>query len=107
MEREKPKIGRPPKEIDEDQLYRLAAIHCTYEEMAAVMKCCTDTLKNRFSDLIERGRNEGKASLRRMQYQKAKEGNVVMMIWLGKQILGQSEKVENVNVNHSFVVRDE
>ena len=31
-------------------------------------------------------------SLRRAQYQVAKDGNPTMLIWLGKQWLGQSEK---------------
>lgn len=35
-----------------------------------------------------------KTSLRRLQWKKASEGNVAMLIWLGKQILGQKERVE-------------
>jgi uncharacterized protein with von Willebrand factor type A (vWA) domain len=35
-----------------------------------------------------------RASLRRLQWGKAKEGNVTMMIWLGKQILGQKDRME-------------
>lgn len=35
-----------------------------------------------------------RTSLRRMQWSKAKEGNVTMMIWLGKQVLGQKDRVE-------------
>jgi hypothetical protein len=39
----------------------------------------------------------GKASLRRVQWHKAIEDkNVVMMIWLGKQILGQSDKRDDI-----------
>ena len=33
-------------------------------------------------------------SIRRMQYGSAEKGSVAMMIWLGKQYLGQKEKVE-------------
>jgi hypothetical protein len=33
-------------------------------------------------------------SLRRLQAKKAAEGNVTMLIWLGKQYLGQSDRQE-------------
>lgn len=36
----------------------------------------------------------GKASLRRMQFKSAEDGNVTMQIWLGKQMLGQRDKSE-------------
>ena len=36
-----------------------------------------------------------KASLRRMQYKAAEGGNVTAQIWLGKQILGQKDKLEH------------
>ncbi|HLC04806.1 MAG TPA: hypothetical protein VJK02_17360 [Anaerolineales bacterium] len=42
-------------------------------------------------------------SLRRLQLAKAKRGNVVMLIWLGKQFLGQSDKRE---VSGGIEVRD-
>jgi hypothetical protein len=35
-------------------------------------------------------------SLRQWQLKKAKEGNVVMLIWLGKQMLGQQDKTQLV-----------
>jgi hypothetical protein len=39
---------------------------------------------------IAKGKAEGNISLRRKQWQMAVEkGNVVMLIWLGKQMLGQ------------------
>ena len=34
-----------------------------------------------------------KLRLRQLQFKSAEKGNVVMQIWLGKQILGQSESV--------------
>jgi hypothetical protein len=38
------------------------------------------------------GREEGKASLRRMQW-RAAERSTAMLIWLGKQYLGQTGKL--------------
>lgn len=84
-------MARPRKAIDADQVERLARIHCTYEEIAAVVGCSTDTLKRRFADRIEKGRERGKSSLRRWQFKSAFKGNATMQIWLGKQLLGQKE----------------
>jgi hypothetical protein len=36
----------------------------------------------------------GTRSLRRLQYEAAKTGNVTMQIWLGKQWLGQKDRTE-------------
>lgn len=74
---------------------RLAAIFCTMEEIAAVCNVSVDTLERRFADPIKRGKNIGKASLRRHQWQNAANGNATMQIWLGKQELGQTDKVTN------------
>jgi AraC-like DNA-binding protein len=74
------------------QLDQLARIHCTYEEIAAVLGCSTDTLARRFAERIEKGREEGKMSLRRVQFRAALLGSTTMMIWLGKQHLGQADQ---------------
>ncbi len=87
-------MGRPKLEIDEGLVEKLAMIHCTHEEIAAVVGCSTDTIADRFSDLIKKARGQGEASLRRRQYKAAEEGNITMLIWLGKQHLGQSDKRE-------------
>ena len=49
--------------------------------------------------VIQPGWEAGRTSLRRKQMECALAGNVIMQIWLGKQYLGQADKVENENVN--------
>ena len=84
------KAGRPKIDIDPEQVIRLARLHCTMQEMADFFGCHRDTLHNNFSAEIDKGRSEGNISLRRKQWQVAVEkGNPVMLIWLGKQMLGQ------------------
>ena len=87
----KSKGGRPKKVLDENQIRALAKINCTHAEIAAVMGCHKDTIADRFSDLIKEARNEGKSSLRRWQWAAAEKGDRTMLIWLGKQHLGQTE----------------
>lgn len=84
-------MARPKKEIDEELLYKLAQIHCTMREMSDIIGVSQDTLKRRYADLIDKGKSEGKMRLRRKQIEVAMSGNHTMLIWLGKQMLGQSE----------------
>jgi len=85
------KGGRPRKEIDTELLYKLAQIHCTMREMVDILGVSEDTLKRRFAGIIDKGKAEGKMRLRRKQIEVAMKGNAVMLIWLGKQILSQSD----------------
>lgn len=98
------RMGRPRIEFgpaEWQQLDAMAQIHCTRDEMAGVLGVSADTLEARireefdqtFAAWFERASAGGKASLRRMQWKKAKDGNVAMMIWLGKQYLGQRDQV--------------
>ena len=87
----KSKGGRPRKQIDTELLHKLASIHCTMKEMVDIMGVSEDTLKRRFSGIIDKGKAEGKMRLRRKQIEVAMQGNAVMLIWLGKQMLGQAE----------------
>lgn len=62
--------------------------------MAAIVGVSEQTLRRRARVEITKGYEEMRMSLRRWQYEKAKEGSVPMLIWLGKQYLGQREKID-------------
>jgi len=83
--------GRPKIEIDEELLYKLATIHCTMKEMVDIMGVSQDTLKRNYADIIDKGKAEGKMRLRRKQIEVAMQGSAPMLIWLGKNMLGQSD----------------
>lgn len=87
----KSKIGRPRLQLDEEQIINLAKINCTMKEIASVMKCSVDSLERNFADIIKRGQEEGKTSLRRHMWLAAEKGNITMQIWLSKQLLGMRE----------------
>lgn len=93
-------MARPLKEIDESLVEKLASIHCTMEEIASVCDCSVDTLERRFAELIKKAKDKGKSSLRRHQWESAQKGNVTMLIWLGKQLLGQTDKTVIEDKNH-------
>jgi len=92
--------GRPRIEIDYKQVEQLAAMQCTDEEIAAVLGVERSSISKRkkadkeFFTAYKKGKERGKASLRRMQFKAAEGGNATMLIWLGKQYLDQSDKTQ-------------
>lgn len=102
----KSKGGRPVKEINQEQLDKLCAMQCTEEEIAGWFDVSVDTIERRvvemtgvgFAEYFKTKRGKGNVSLRRKQMQVALGGNVTMLIWLGKQYLGQRDKQE---IEHS------
>ena len=95
MDAKKPNRGRPKKFVDLEMVERLAHIQCTHTEIASALGISVDTLTRhrQFAEVYKRGSEGGRKSLRRMQFESANKGNVVMQIWLGKQYLGQSDHV--------------
>jgi uncharacterized protein YoxC len=81
--------------LDHDLIFKLATLHCTYQEIAEVVGTSVKTLEKRFKNLIEKGRAEGKKSLRRAQMEKALAGDVRMLIWMGRQYLDQKDTPED------------
>jgi len=86
--------------IDKIQLEQLCKLNCTVEEIGAFFGCNKKTIERRMHedpelrDIIERGRDMGKLSIRREQFRIMEKGNATMAIWLGKQYLGQRDRSE-------------
>ena len=84
--------GRPRKEVDTSILHKLCEVQCTVKEMAYILGVSTDTLNRHYADEITVGKTLGKVALRRAQWRNAIEkNNVTMQIWLGKNILNQTD----------------
>jgi hypothetical protein len=88
--------GQPRKEIDYIMVKELAGQGCTIAEIAGYLNVSHDTLTRRpeFMVIYQEGLNKMRRSLRRKQYEAAMEGNISMLIWLGKNWLDQSDKRE-------------
>lgn len=107
--------GSLRKKINKRQFEELCRIQCTQEEICAVLdvddktltKWCKFTYNLSFSEIFAKKRKGGKASLRRTQWLIAYGGNASMAIWLGKQYLGQTDKVDqSLAVKSIEVVND-
>ena len=88
-------MGRRKKDINEKQVLKLAELQCTNVEIAAFFDVDESTIRDRFPDIIKKGKEAGKRSLRRIQFGHAKK-STAMAIWLGKQWLGQKDSIEEL-----------
>ncbi len=87
-------MGRRAVEIDLEQLEKLAAMQCTQEDVAAWFGVSQPTIskklrQRKYREVWERGLGRGRISLRRRQWAKDSD---TMLIWLGKQHLGQRDQ---------------
>ena len=83
-----------------EQVRELASIGCTQSELGRVFGLSQSQISRRLSrepyrSAWEGGRAEGDMSLRRKQHELAMSGDRVMLIWLGKNRLGQADKVDS------------
>ena len=97
------KRGRPRREIDKKTFEGMCGIQCTLQEMCLAFDCNNKTLEAwckreygmNFYEVFKLKRCKGFISLRRAQFQKAVEDrNPAMLIFLGKNWLGQSDRQE-------------
>lgn len=86
--------GRPPKQIDLEMVDELAGVGCTQEEIANLLGFERNLFNTRedLSCTYKKGIENLRASLRRQQWLRARSGDTGMLIWLGKQLLGQKER---------------
>ena len=88
-------IGRDKKVVPPTEVYKLAQIGCKDIEIAAWFGIDENSLRYNFSVELVKGRENLKQSLRRAQLSLALSGNAVMLIFLGKNYLGQSDNPIN------------
>ena len=96
------KMGRPRKEINKTEFEKLCFLQCTQREFCSWFDVSDETLNKwckvnydgrTFLDVFKEKRENGIISLRRTQFQLA-EKSPAMAIFLGKNLLGQTDKVE-------------
>tara|TARA_R100000654_G_scaffold12206_1_gene26534 strand:- start:154 stop:666 length:513 start_codon:yes stop_codon:yes gene_type:complete len=110
----KKKVGRPKIELNLGELERLSRLNCTMPEISAYFDIPLRTLEDKFTNepevrkAIEKGRATGMLSLRRKQIQIMEDtNNSTMAIWLGKQMLGQTDRQEirqDINIEERKVL---
>ena len=93
-EKKKP-VGRPKvHDLDSAQIEQLSGFGCTNREIASFFRCSETTLTRNYGEYLIKGRDKGNIRLRQLQWKQAERGSVAMLIWLGKQYLGQRDTPE-------------
>lgn len=95
-------VGRPKANINWDDVAAMLEADCSAVSIADVLGIDEDTLRKRcpqdnncsFSEFSRRNKAKGEKQLRAKQYEVALSGDKVMLVWLGKNRLGQSDKKE-------------
>ena len=104
-------MGRPRKQIDKTEFEKLCFLQCTEREFCSwfdvsdetLNKWCKENYDGRtFLDVFKEKRENGLISLRRTQFQLA-EKSPAMAIFLGKNLLGQTDKVEQTQTINGAV----
>lgn len=100
------KNGRPQVELDWDLIDDMLKANCHGTSIAAHFKIHPQTFYDRvvlekgvgFTQYSKQKSSEGDDDLKKVQYEVAKKDkNVTMLIWLGKQRLGQKENHDVVS----------
>jgi hypothetical protein len=91
--------GRKRNPIDLVALEAMCSVFATDVEIASFFGVHVDTIGNLkkrepYASTIAKGKAKGKLSLRRAQFDAAIKGNATMLVWLGKQVLGQRDELE-------------
>jgi hypothetical protein len=87
-------MARPQFEIDWTAVERYAVLQYTQEDIAKLIGVSLRrlTADKKFSPIYKKAHQFGKNSIRAKQYEVAMKGNTTMLIWLGKQYLGQTDQ---------------
>lgn len=99
-EKPKDKGGRPKKVLDMALIDKYLRAGCPGTEVATLLGVSKDTVYKRvkevhgvsFDEYAQKQKAAGKEFLRFKQYEEAVNGNQALLIFLGKNILGQSDK---------------
>lgn len=101
--------GKPARtDVTHKEVYDLATIHCTIEEIAAVLGTTRDHIYTKHADALRRGHENGQMSLKRKMHKVALEGDTKMLIWLSKQRLGYKEQYPDIaqQVHFNIITQD-
>ena len=97
-------MARPKKyNIDTDEVFKLASYGCSNVEIADFYGCDESLIRKSYSEFTRKGRASGKTRLRQLQWDSAEKGNVAMLIFLGKNILGQQDRLETAELDEPLV----
>jgi len=103
------KRGRGPGKLKlapEKLVTQMAMSGLNNTEIAEAIGVTDETLKKHFRQNLTKGRRKLKIKLRRKQIEIALQGNVAMLIWLGKQYLDQKDRSDEEQLVHLTIAKE-
>tara|TARA_R100001530_G_scaffold121016_1_gene88369 strand:+ start:425 stop:820 length:396 start_codon:yes stop_codon:yes gene_type:complete len=79
-------------DIPPEKVKMLASFGCSYIDIGKYFGCSEGIIRSRFKKEYEQGKEEMKLTLRQLQWKHAQGGNTALLIFLGKNFLGQTDK---------------
>lgn len=95
---DQPVISRPIEDITPESVEKLASLGCTYEDIAEFFNVSVAFITQYYKEPAARGRANLKMSLRLTLVNAAMKGNVPALLFMAKNFLNMSDKME-LNVN--------
>lgn len=83
--------GLRKRVVSPEDVYKLAALGHSDKEIATWFDVPYETLRYNFSDIMAKGRQDMKTSLRQAMLKNALGGNAALQIFLAKNMLGMSD----------------
>lgn len=110
----KGQIKQAQIKIDQAKFESLCKCQCSEREIASefgvnietLRRWCKNTYKKTFEEVFEEKRFCGFTALRSKQFMEAMKGNTTLLIFLGKNYLGQSDKVETEQMEKIEIIND-
>lgn len=110
----KGQIKQAQAKIDQKTFELLCKCQCVETEISAefgvsrdtLIRWCKETYGVDFATIYKEKRASGFASLRSKQFAEAMKGNTTLLIFLGKNYLGQSDKVEQETTERIQIIND-
>ena len=99
--------GKRKRVVVPEDVYNLAAIGCNDREIALWFDIDENTLRYNFSNIIQKGREDLKHTLRRAMLKNALSGNAALQIFLAKNLLGMSDTPTNTDDKQPLPWSDE
>ena len=96
------KVGRPEKDFNWELIDGVLQFGANLIDCSELLKVSDDTIQRRikkefnctFTEYRHKKMSKMRMKLLQKQYEVAMSGNVALLIWLGKQHLGQTDKIE-------------
>jgi hypothetical protein len=109
----KKKIGRPEKELDWKLLDSILQYGAKCVDCADICEVSEDTIQRKirqdfgmtFMEYREKKMSKTRIKLLQKQVSMALDGCVPLLIWLGKNMLGQSDKTESIDLSEEKEIK--